>query len=174
LIIRDYISFFSRCWPLLVFGVITVFLGNFGQSFFISWYGTSFQQSLELSATGYGSVYSVSTLASGLLLMWIGAAIDTIPLRWFIGFVALDLSVATLILCQVSNVVGLVIGLFMLRFFGQGLLPHTAITTMTREFSIHRGKAVSIATSGVPFGEILLHLLQYFLLLRLVGRTAGF
>jgi MFS family permease len=142
----------------------TVFWGNFGQSFFVSWYGASFQDSLSLSATGYGTAYSLATLVSGLLLMWLGAAIDKVPLRWFVTFSALGLFSATLMLWQVSSHTGLVISLFMLRFFGQGLLPHTAITTMTREFSIHRGKAVSIATSGVPIGEIILPSLAVFLI----------
>ena len=142
----------------------TVFWGNFGQSFFVSWYGASFQDSLGLSATGYGTAYSLATLVSGLLLMWLGAAIDKVPLRWFVTFSALGLFSATLMLWQVSSLTGLVISLFMLRFFGQGLLPHTAITTMTREFSIHRGKAVSIATSGVPIGEIILPSLAVFLI----------
>jgi len=142
----------------------TVFWGNFGQSFFVSWYGASFQDSLSLSATGYGTAYSLATLVSGLLLMWLGAAIDKVPLRWFVTFSALGLFSATLMLWQVSSLTGLVISLFMLRFFGQGLLPHTAITTMTREFSIHRGKAVSIATSGVPIGEIILPSLAVFLI----------
>jgi MFS family permease len=142
----------------------TVFWGNFGQSFFVSWYGASFQESLSLSATGYGAAYSIATLASGLLLMWLGAVIDKISLRWFVTFSALGLLTATLMLWQVNSLTGLVISLFMLRFFGQGLLPHTAITTMTREFSIHRGKAVSIATSGVPIGEIMLPSLAVFLI----------
>lgn len=154
--IQDYISFLRRCWPLLLFGMMTVFWGNFGQSFFVSWYGASFQESLGLSATGYGSAYSIATLASGLLLMWIGATIDKVSLRWFVTFSASGLLIATLLLWKVNTLSGLIISLFLLRFFGQGLLPHTAVTTMTREFSIHRGKAVSIATSGVPIGEILL------------------
>jgi MFS family permease len=149
---------------MLIFGMTTVFWGNFGQSFFVSWYGAGFQDSLNLSATGYGTAYSIATLASGLLLMWLGAAIDKVPLRWFVSFSALGLFTASLLLWQVNSLTGLVISLFMLRFFGQGLLPHTAITTMTREFSIHRGKAVSIATSGVPIGEIMLPSLAVFLI----------
>jgi len=54
--------------------------------------------------------------------------------------------------------------LFMLRFFGQSLLPHTAVTTMARKFSINRGKAVSVATSGLPLGEIILPTLAVFLI----------
>ena len=154
--IHDYLHFIKRSWPLLVFGVLTVFWGNFGQSFFISWYGASFQESMQLTATEYGSAYSSATLASGLLLMWIGAAIDKVPLRWFVTFSASGLFAAAISLSQISTLSGLIICLFMLRFFGQGLLPHTGITTMAREFTLHRGKAVSIASTGVPIGEILL------------------
>jgi len=136
--------------------MLTVFWGNFGQSFFISWFGQSFQESLNLSATEYGSAYSTATLVSGLLLMWIGAAIDKVSLRWFVVFSGTGLFAATISLWQTTTLTGLVVCLFMLRFFGQGLLPHTAITTMAREFTIHRGKAVSIASTGVPLGEILL------------------
>lgn len=162
--IQDYISFLRRCWPLLVFGMMTVFWGNFGQSFFISWYGASFQEELGLSATGYGSAYSIATLASGLLLMWIGATIDKVSLRLFVTFSATGLFIAALCVWKVNSLGGLILGLFLLRFFGQGLLPHTAVTTMTREFAIHRGKAVSIATSGVPLGEILLPSLAVLLI----------
>jgi MFS family permease len=164
LMIQDYIFFLKRSWPLLMFGMITVFWGNFGQSFFISWYGASFQESLNLTATGYGTAYSMATLASGLLLMSFGAAIDKISLRWFVVICASGLLVATLMLWQVHNLASLVISLFLLRLFGQGLLPHTAITTMARQFSFNRGKAMSIAASGVPIGEIVLPSLAVLLI----------
>jgi MFS family permease len=88
--------------------------------------------------------------------MWMGAAIDRFPLRWFVTFCATGLFAATLILSQITTLTGLIVCLFMLRLFGQGLLPHTGITAMAREFSVHRGKAVSVASTGVPLGEILL------------------
>jgi MFS family permease len=131
-------------------------MGNFGQSFFVSWFGNSFQESLGLSATRYGSAYSSATFASGLLLMWLGGAIDRVPLSKFILFCTFGISIAGLILWQTNSLMMLVLGLFMLRFFGQGLFPHTAITTMMKHFSFNRGKSISIAASGVPLGEILL------------------
>ncbi len=154
--ILDYFRFIKRSWPLLLFGMLTVFWGNFGQSFFISWYGASFKETLNLSPTEYGSAYSTATLASGIILMWIGAVIDRVPLRWFVTFAATGLFLATIGLSQTSSLFGLIGCLFLLRFFGQGLLPHTGITTMAREFTIHRGKAISIASTGVPLGEIVL------------------
>lgn len=162
--IQEYIYFFRQCWPLLLFGLSTVFWGNFGQSFFISWFGASIQSALQLTAMEYGSAYSMATLASGLLLMLLGAAIDKVALRWFVFFSSMGLLTATLVLWQVNSLVGLVVGLFMLRFFGQGLLPHTGLTTMTREFALNRGKALSLASSGVPIGEVLLPSLAVLLI----------
>lgn len=156
MIISGYIHFVKRCYPWLIFGVLTVFFGNFGQSFFISWFGASFQQSLGLSSTEYGSAYSLATLVSGLLIMWVGGAIDRIKLTHFVTFCTVGLFVSTVVLSSSTSLIQLTIGLFLLRFFGQGLLPHTAITTMMKKFTINRGKAISIATTGVPLGEMIL------------------
>ena len=162
--IQEYFRFIRHSWPILLFGMMTVFMGNFGQSFFISWYGSSFQESLDLSATSYGTAYSAATLASGLLLMWIGGSIDKVSLEKFILFCTIGLSLAALTLWQANNLTTLVIGVFLLRFFGQGLFPHTGITTMMKKFSLNRGKALSVATTGVPLGEIILPSVAVFLI----------
>jgi len=162
--IQEYLRFIRHSWPILIFGMMTVFMGNFGQSFFISWFGNSFQESLGLSATSYGTAYSIATLASGLLLMWIGGSIDKVSLEKFILFCTIGLSLAALTLWQTNNLTTLVIGLFLLRFFGQGLFPHTAITTMMKNFSLNRGKGLSVATTGVPLGEIILPSIAVFLI----------
>lgn len=141
---------------MLIFGLATVFFGNFGQSFFISWYGASIQSDLGLSAAAYGSAYSGATLVSGLTIMAIGGAIDRVALHWFITFAALGLTLAALLMWQMASLPTLIIALFLLRFCGQGLMPHTAMTTMARYFSINRGKAISVAGTGVPLGEIVL------------------
>ncbi|MHA7879716.1 MAG: MFS transporter [Saccharospirillum sp.] len=135
---------------------MTVFFGNFGQSFFISWYGASLQTELGLSASAYGTAYSAATLVSGLTIMAIGGLIDRVSVRLFATAVACGLMLAALLMWQVSSLPSLVIALFLLRFCGQGLLPHTAITTMGRYFSLNRGKAISLAVNGVPLGEMLL------------------
>lgn len=162
--IQEYTRFIRHSWPILIFGMMTVFMGNFGQSFFISWFGNSFQESLGLSATSYGTAYSMATLASGLLLMWIGGSIDKVSLEKFILFCTIGLSLAALILWQTHNLTTLVIGIFLLRLFGQGLFPHTGITTMMKKFSLNRGKSLSVATTGVPLGEIILPSIAVFLI----------
>jgi len=141
---------------MLSFGLLTVFFGNFGQSFFISWYGASIQQQMGLSAAAYGSAYASATLASGLLIFFAGSLIDKLPLRLFVTLAALGLTVAALLMWQIESYLSLLAALFLLRFCGQGLLPHAAMTTMARYFSDNRGKASSIASNGVPIGEMLL------------------
>ena len=160
----SYISLFRQYWPMLCFGLLTVFWGNYGQSFFISWFGASIQQQLNLSATAYGSAYSGATLVSGLSILILGGLIDRVNIRRFVLLASTGLSIAALLMWQVSGLYSLMLAFFMLRFFGQGLLPHTAVTTMAKYFSFNRGKALSIASNGVPFGEVVLPSLAVMLI----------
>ena len=80
---QRYWQFVASSWPLLAFGFVSIFWGNLGQSFFISWYGASIQDSLSLSAGAYGTVYSSATLLSSLVIMAFGGMIDRWPLRRF-------------------------------------------------------------------------------------------
>lgn len=161
---RSYWHFLSSSWPLLAFGFTSIFWGNFGQSFFLSWYGTPIQESLELSAGAYGSLYSAATLCSSLMIMIFGGMIDRWPLKRFATLAAAGLTLACLVLAAAVNVWLLFIGFFLVRLFGQGLLPHTAQTTMARCFDSHRGKALSISASGVPAGEIILPIMAVALI----------
>ncbi|HEY7886488.1 MAG TPA: MFS transporter [Cellvibrionaceae bacterium] len=159
-----YLKFIHNNWPLLCFGFISIFWGNFGQSFFISWYGTSIQQSLNLSATAYGSIYSLATLGSGFAIMTVGGFIDRWPLQRFAAASGAGLMIACLLLAASISPWILLVGFFLLRLCGQGLLPHTSQTTMARYFNNHRGKALSLAASGVPVGEIILPLIAVALI----------
>ena len=141
---------------MLGFGFATVFWGNLGQSFFISWFGSDIQQSFSLSAADYGLIYALATLCSGLIIMALGGQIDRLPLGIFTALVAGGLVAACLLLSQVDNLLVFGIALFLLRLCGQGLMPHTAQTTMARYFMADRGKALSVSASGVPAGEVLL------------------
>jgi MFS family permease len=151
-----YLGFIRQHWPLLGFGFTAVFWGNFGQSFFVAWFGADIQRSLGLSAGEYGSAYSLATLASAITVVWAGGLIDKLALRTYAIAVAIGLAVALVVLSQANTLLTLLIGFFLLRLFGQSLLPHTGITTMARYFDDMRGKAISVAMSGVPVGEVIL------------------
>ena len=169
----SYLPFLRQRWPLLAFGFATVFWGNFGQSFFIGWFSADIQQTLGLSASAYGSAYSGATLLSAFAVAWLGGLIDRLPLRRFVLLVCLGLACAGLLMWQASTLWLLVAGLFLLRLFGQSLLPHTGMTTMARSFDADRGKAISVSMSAVPVGEVVLPLLAV-LMIRLIGWQATF
>ncbi len=161
---QSYFQFIRHHWPLLSFGFISIFWGNFGQSFFISWYGASIQASLNLSASAYGSLYSTATLGSGLAIMVVGGLIDRMPLQRFAAGAGAGLMLACLLMTASVSVPVLLLALFLLRLCGQGLLPHTSQTTMARYFDGNRGKALSLAASGVPVGEVILPLIAVTLI----------
>ncbi len=169
---RDYAVFVRRNWMLLFFGFLCVFWGNFGQSFFLGWYGEAIKHNLNISAKTYGAIYSVATLCSAAVVLWVGAWIDRWSLRRYALMVAAGLSVACVIMAYAQSVVVLAVGFFGLRLFGQALLPHTGITTMARHFDAHRGKAISLAGSGVPVGEMLLPALAVVLLAQVGWATS--
>lgn len=159
-----YLSFIRHNWPLLGFGFLAVFWGNFGQSFFIAWFGADIQQQLGLSAGVYGAAYSAATLLSALTVVWAGGLVDRIVLQRYVMMVGAGLCLACLVLTLTTGLVSLFIGLYLLRLFGQSLFPHTGMTSMGRYFREGRGRAISVAMSGVPAGEIVLPLIAVALM----------
>jgi sugar phosphate permease len=47
----------------------------------------------------------------------------------------------------------LVLAIYLLRLFGQGMFTHIAMTAMGRWFAAQRGRAVSLTAIGVNLGE---------------------
>lgn len=150
--------------PLLAFGWLMTFCSSFGQTYFIAIFGGALRNELALSHGAYGSCYAAGTLASACALLWAGRLIDRKPLAAFSAAVLCGLSAAMIGLTLVSDWLGISLAFFALRFFGQGLSTHAAMTAMGRYFSAERGRAVSIATLGHVAGEATLPLIAVALL----------
>lgn len=120
--------------------------------------------SFSMSNAGFGSMFSLATLVSALMLPYLGNHIDRLPLRRFSIMVATSLMLAAFTLSVAWNIGILFTGLFLLRLAGQGLSAHTAQTAMTKFFDRQRGKAISIADLGYPLGEASLTLALTILL----------
>ncbi len=149
----SYLSFICANPRFLGFGLFLTFSSSFGQTFFISLFSNELRSDFGLSHGDFGGLYSVATLSSGFLLIWLGRAIDRLDLRLFTGLVVLGLAGASFILANASSLFALGLAIFGLRLFGQGLLGHIAMVCMARYFERARGKAVSLATLGYPLGE---------------------
>ncbi|MCB0635091.1 MAG: MFS transporter [Lewinella sp.] len=151
---------FLRTHPrLLLFGTLLTFFSSYGQTFLISLYIPAIEQFFGFTNTGLSSLYAVATMASAFSLPWIGRLLDTAPLRRFTLWVVAGLSAACLTLSAAVHPGLVLLGFFGLRLCGQGLMSHTAISTMARAFEADRGKAISIAMLGHPLGEATLPLI---------------
>lgn len=153
---RDYLLFARKHLRFLSFGFALMFFSSFGQTFFLSLFSADIRAEFGLSHGDFGSIYSLATLVSGLTMLWLGRVIDRVPLRRFATGVCAGLIGAAFLLASVPGRLLLGVALFAMRLTGQGLMSHTAATTMTRYFDKGRGKAISIAMLGFPFGEALL------------------
>jgi MFS family permease len=135
------------------FGLLCALGSGFGQTFFISLSVQDVGKTFGLGKTAFGSLYGAATMASGLALPLVGGLIDRISLRRFVSGVLLGVAASALLLGSASSLVVLGLALFGIRFAGQGLMSHTASTTMSRVFYSSRGKALGIASLGYPLSE---------------------
>ena len=148
----------------IIFGFIFTFFSSFGQSYFLGLFNSSIRETLSITHGQFGSIYAIATLSSSLLLIWVGKKIDDVNIFKFAIFVAILLSFSCFFFSKVSSVIFLFIGVFLMRFSGQGMMSHTATTTISRYFTKSRGKALSIGWFGLSSAEFILPVLIVFLL----------
>lgn len=154
---------FARAHPrFLGFGFLLAFLSSAGQTYFIGIFGPEIQAEFALDAGSWGRIYMMGTLLSAVVINWSGSLIDRFDLRVFTGFSLLGLAIACWLMSSVTTPLLLVLAIFMLRQFGQGLTSHAGITSMARYHSADRGKAIALAATGFAFGEAMLPLLAVF------------
>ena len=154
---------FARAHPrFLGFGFLLAFLSSPGQTYFIGVFGPEIQALFDLDAGTWGRTYMMGTLLSAVVITWSGTLIDRLDLRLFTALTLLGLVVASLVMGTVSSPVMLVIAIFMLRQFGQGLASHAGLTSMARYHAADRGKAIALAAIGFSLGEAMLPLLAVY------------
>ena len=75
-------------------GFALTFLSSFGQTFFISLSGPNIRDAFGLTNGTFGLIYSVATLSSGLLMIWVGSVIDRVDVRLYATVALLGLAAA--------------------------------------------------------------------------------
>ncbi len=158
-------SFFLSEPRLLLFGFFISYFASYGQTFFISIFNLEIRSLLNLSDGQFGLIYSLATLVSAFLLIWFGKLIDKIDLRIYTFIISLGLSLGCIgMFFLTKNLFILFLIILSLRFFGQGAMTHTSITTMSRYYHADRGKAISIGEFGGIFGFITFPLIAVLLI----------
>ena len=156
--------FKSLSLKVIIFGFIFTFFSSFGQSYFLGLFNLSIRETLSISHGEFGTIYASATLLSSLLLIWVGKKIDDINVFKFAIFVTILLSISCFFFSKISSVILLFFGIFLMRFSGQGMMSHTATTTVSRYFTKSRGKALSVGWFGLSSAEFILPVLIVFLL----------
>ncbi|MDA8809223.1 MFS transporter [Candidatus Pelagibacter bacterium] len=151
-------------FKVIIFGFIFTFFSSFGQSYFLGLFNSSIREALSITHGQFGSIYASATLCSSFLLIWVGKKIDDVNIFKFAFFVTILLSFACFFFSRVTSVFLLFIAIFLMRFSGQGMMSHTASTTISRYFTKTRGRALSISWFGLSSAEFIMPVLMVYLL----------
>ena len=147
------LKFIANNFRWIAGGFTLTYFSSFGQTYFISASIAEWQSAFGLSHGEIGRLYMFATLVSALCLPFLGRLVDLIPAHRMIALVMPVLAGATLMAGYASSVTVLVIAIFLLRLFGQGMMTHIALTATGRWFVVERGRAISLVVLGHQGGE---------------------
>ena len=156
--------FNSMKFKVILFGFIFTFFSSFGQSYFLGLFNSSIRETLSITHGQFGSIYASATLLSSFILVWIGKKIDDFNILKFASYVIALLAISCFLFSKISSVTFLFFSIFLIRLSGQGLMSHTATTTISRFFEKTRGRALSTTWLGLSLAEFIMPLLIIFLL----------
>jgi len=151
-------------FKVILFGFIFTFFSSFGQSFFLGLFNAPIRNELGISHGQFGNIYASATIFSSLLLIWVGKKIDDYRILNYSFFVIILLFLSALFFSFIDSIYFLALGIFLMRFSGQGLMSHTSTTTISRFFERTRGKALSTAWFGLSTAEFILPVFITYLL----------
>ena len=140
----------------IIFGFIFTFFSSFGQSFFLGLFNESIRNELDITHGQFGSIYASATLLSSIILIWVGKKIDDFDVLKFSFFVISLLAISTFTFSKINSIAFLFVAILLMRFSGQGMMSHTASTTISRYFTNTRGKALSTGWFGLSTAEFLM------------------
>jgi MFS family permease len=149
---RDTLQFMRENARWLGGGFLLTMFSSFGQTFFIGLSGEHLRATFGLSRGGFGGLYMLATLASAISLPWLGRTLDLMPGWKVIRFTMPIFALACVLITVAPNLAVLVIALYLLRLFGQGMMTETAYTETGRWFVANRGRAMSLIVIGQQAG----------------------
>ena len=140
-------------WRFLVYGALMSFWSSIGQTFFISLFSLEIRTELSLSHGEFGGYYAVATLISALTLFWIGKQADKLTVFRLSFITTIALAISGLFFSFITGIITLVIGIYLLRLFGQGMMTHVYSVAIARRYKAARGRALAITGVGINIAE---------------------
>jgi MFS family permease len=137
-------------------GFLLMFWSSFGQTFFIGLFAGDIRAEFDLSHGDFGGIYMAGTIASAATMIWIGSIVDRHPPVRVASLVIIGLAVTCFLMSVAGSALVLLVTVYGLRLFGQGMMTQVSMTATGRWFTANRGRAVAIATLGLDAGVALL------------------
>lgn len=152
----NYIPFIRANSKLLSFGLLMTCLSGYGQTYLLALYVPFLIEEFSLQNAQISIYYMVATIASALVLPQLGKLIDSVRLKPYTLASTFVFIIAMVTMSYVQHWFVIVLAFFGLRIAGQGLFSHISMTSMSKYFDKGRGKAISLASLGHPFGQAIL------------------
>ena len=149
----SYLAFLRADPAALFFCLLWIGGSGLGQTFFLSIFQPYWLASLGLNTGSMGLLYGTATLGSGLLLQQLGRWVDRSASSRVVLAAGVGLAAGYVLMALTPHWAMLLVALFLMRFFGQGVSSMLGTTSAVRWFSRDQSKAVSVAGLGYPLGE---------------------
>ena len=164
----EFLTFMGRNARWLAGGFLLCFFSSFGQTFYISLSNGDIRREFDLSNGDFGLIYMAATLASAATLPALGWTLDRFKAWQVAAVTVFCLALATAVMSLAASLPLLLLSLYLLRLFGQGMMTETAMTATGRWFAANRGRAMAIISLGFHVGTGL-----FPLIFVLVAATLG-
>lgn len=135
-------------WIIIVLAAISVFFSAPGQTYSISTFINYYIEDFGFSRTSISLFYSVATVISGTLLVFMGRAVDKYGQKRMMVIAGCMLAFACMFSSFITNIFMVFIGFFLLRYFGQGSLTLIPGSLVPQWFEKKRAFAISLYTYG--------------------------
>ncbi len=147
-----YLTLFFKNWRYLTFGSLLTCLGTLGSGYFVGLFNRDIRLEFGLSHAEIGLIFSVTTVASGPILIWLGRKIDEVDLRFYSVSLCVGFAAGSFLLASSASLIAVGVGIFLVRLIGDWLIVHTAVTSMARHFGAQRGRAMGLGAIGYAVG----------------------
>lgn len=158
-------------WAILVFSALGILMSMPGQTTGVSAFTEHLIRDLHISRSNLTFAYMIGTISSSLLLVYAGKIYDRVGARVICFCASIGLGTTMLLLSQVDKltyrsstytVTGImIVGFFLLRFFGQGVMTLGSRNMLMKWFDKKRGLATAlsgpIVTTGFSAAPFLLN-----------------
>jgi len=159
-------------WMMVPLAIIAQTVTGVGQTYGLSVFNPSLQQTLEISLSALTGTYMAGTLLAALPQPYIGSLMDRFGIRRTMLGVVVLLGGACIFFSQVNSILTLLVGFFLLRLLGQGGLSLLAGNIPAMWFREKLGSATGIVSSGFSITMAVIPPIFLFLINRSGWRMA--